>query len=66
MPATRCLTAVDVDPIQVTVETVIKPPTTFIFLSTVTVAGVLILVKGREPLTTEIGPRGSGIPSTIT
>ncbi len=66
LPARR-LTPGDVYPIQVAVETFVKPPTTSIALGTVTAApAVLVSVRGREPMTTKIDPRVTGMPNTIT
>ncbi len=62
----RRLTPGDVYPIQVAAETFVKPPTTSLVSGTVIAAAILILVRGREPLTTEIGSRATGMPNTIT
>ncbi len=62
----RRLTPGHVYPIEVAVETVVKPPTTSPSLGTVIAAAVLVSVRGREPLTTEIAPRATGMPNTIT
>ncbi len=53
-------------PIQVTPVASVIPPTTPKALDIVILIGILILVKGREPLTTEIVPRVIGMPNTIT
>ncbi len=56
-----------VSSVQVTAVAAAEPPGAFIILGTVTsVAGILIPVPGREPLTTVISVRESGIRETVT
>ncbi len=56
-----------VSSIQMTAVAAAEPPGAFIILGTVTsVAGILIPVLGREPLTTQIAVRESGIREAVT